>query len=59
MSTHTRTFHVHRAILAARCPYFRTLFNAGMADSAASELPLPDADPDAFAVLLQWILFSL
>ncbi len=51
----TRSFHVHRAILAARCPYFHTLFSAGMADSAVRELPLPDADPDAFAVLLQYM----
>ncbi len=50
-----RSFHVHRAVLAARCPFFRTLFNAGMADSAARELPLPDADPDAFAVLLRYM----
>ncbi len=50
-----RSFRVHRAVLAARCPFFRTLFNAGMADSAVRELPLPDADPDAFAVLLRYM----
>ncbi len=50
-----RSFRVHRAVLAARCPFFRTLFSAGMADSAARELPLPDADPDAFAVLLRYM----
>ncbi len=42
-------------MLAARCPYFRTLFNVGMADSAARELPLPDTDLDAFAVLLRYM----
>ncbi len=50
-----RSFRVHRAVLASRCPFFRTLFNAGMADSAARELTLPDADPDAFAVLLRYM----
>ncbi len=50
-----QSFRVHRAVLAARCPFFRTLFNAGMADSTARELPLPDADPDAFAVLLRYL----
>ncbi len=54
-SSFPRSFRVHRAVLAARCPFFRTLFNAGMADSAARELPLPDADPDAFAVLLRYL----
>ncbi len=54
-SLHQRSFRVHRVVLAARCPFFRTLFNAGMADSAARELPLPDADPDAFAVLLRYM----
>ncbi len=55
MACQPRSFHVHRALLAARCPYFRTFFSAGMADSAARELPLPDADPDAFAVLLRYM----
>ncbi len=52
---YARSFRAHRAILAARCPFFRTLFDSGMADSAARVLPLPDADTDAFAVLLQYM----
>ncbi|KAG2439585.1 hypothetical protein HXX76_004937 [Chlamydomonas incerta] len=50
-----RRFDVHRAILAARCPYFATHFASGMADSAARELALPDTDPDALAALLRFI----
>ncbi|KAG2444556.1 hypothetical protein HXX76_001301 [Chlamydomonas incerta] len=50
-----RRFDVHRAILAARCPYFATLFESGMADSSARELPLPDTDTDALKALLQFL----
>ncbi|KAG2454653.1 hypothetical protein HYH02_000493 [Chlamydomonas schloesseri] len=51
-----RSFAVHRAILAARCDYFRQRLAAGtFADGAAAELELPDADADAFALLLRWL----
>jgi hypothetical protein len=51
----TRRFEVHRVILAARCPYFRTLFESGLADASTRELTLPDTDPDALAVLLRFV----
>ncbi|KAG2449158.1 hypothetical protein HYH02_005905 [Chlamydomonas schloesseri] len=51
----TGRFDVHRAILAARCPYFATLFEVGMRDSTARELALPDTDPDALKPLLQFL----
>ena len=51
-----RKFAVHRAILAARCDYFRQRLAADtFADGAAAELELPDADADAFALLLRWL----
>ena len=50
-----RRFDVHRAILAARCPYFATHFASGMGDSAARELDMPDTDPGALAALLRFI----
>ena len=51
-----RHFAVHRAILAARCDYFRQRLAADtFADGAAAELELPDADADAFALLLRWL----
>ncbi|KAG2423773.1 hypothetical protein HXX76_015049 [Chlamydomonas incerta] len=51
-----RRFHVHRAILSARCDYFKQrLAGDAFADARAAELELPDADPDAFAPLLRWL----
>ncbi|KAG2446910.1 hypothetical protein HYH02_008066 [Chlamydomonas schloesseri] len=51
----SRNFNVHRAILAARWPYFATLFASGLGDSGARELPLPDIDPDDLQVLLRFV----
>ncbi|KAG2433587.1 hypothetical protein HYH02_012518 [Chlamydomonas schloesseri] len=51
----SRRFPVHRAVLAARCPYFATHFASGMADSSTSELHMPDTDPDALAALLRFV----
>ncbi|PNW69977.1 hypothetical protein CHLRE_17g700550v5 [Chlamydomonas reinhardtii] len=50
-----RTFPVHRGILAARCPYFRALFDSGMADSGTRDLTLPDTHPAALEALLGYL----
>ncbi|KAG2500323.1 hypothetical protein HYH03_001899 [Edaphochlamys debaryana] len=50
-----RRFPVHRAILIARSDYFQQRLEGGFADGAAAELSLPDADPDAFALVLRWL----
>ncbi|KAG2452026.1 hypothetical protein HYH02_003064 [Chlamydomonas schloesseri] len=52
-----RCFHAHRAILSARCDYFKQRLAAGggFTDGCAAELELPDADPDAFALVLRWL----
>ncbi|KAG2423759.1 hypothetical protein HXX76_015035 [Chlamydomonas incerta] len=51
-----RRFHVHRAILSARCDYFKQrLAGDAFEDARAAELELPDADPNAFALLLRWL----
>ncbi|GIL67423.1 hypothetical protein Vafri_20809, partial [Volvox africanus] len=50
-----RSFSCHRAILGARCEYFRRLFQSGFADSSRSEVSLPDADPAAFSLILRYI----
>ncbi|KAG2500368.1 hypothetical protein HYH03_001942 [Edaphochlamys debaryana] len=50
-----RRFPVHRAILIARCDYFRSQLEGGFADGAAAELSLPDADSAAFELLLRFV----
>ncbi|KAG2452010.1 hypothetical protein HYH02_003052 [Chlamydomonas schloesseri] len=51
-----RRFHAHRLILSSRCDYFKQrLVEDGFADGRAAELDVPDADPDAFALLLRWL----
>ncbi|PNH03619.1 ARM REPEAT PROTEIN INTERACTING WITH ABF2 [Tetrabaena socialis] len=50
-----RTFHVHRLILSARSDYFRQLFGGSFAESGTQQLNLPDADPDAFALVLLFV----
>ncbi|KAG2487123.1 hypothetical protein HYH03_014236 [Edaphochlamys debaryana] len=51
-----RRFLAHRAVLAARCDYFKhRLMHEGFADGAAAELDLPEADPAAFELLLRFV----
>lgn len=50
-----RRFYAHRAILAARCDYFRQRLEGGFADGGEQLLQLPDADPEAFEVVLRHI----
>ncbi|PNH01210.1 Kelch-like protein 30 [Tetrabaena socialis] len=50
-----RTFHVHRALLSARCDYFQQRLGGSFTDGSAQQLDLPDADPDAFEVVLLFV----
>ncbi|PNH05730.1 Kelch-like protein 38 [Tetrabaena socialis] len=50
-----RTFHAHRGLLSARSDYFQQRFGADFADGSTQKLSLPDADPDAFEVVLCWV----
>ena len=52
------TFHVHKCILTARCPYFKALFASGMQEAQRSEVQLQDVTARALRVLLEWIYFD-
>ncbi|GLC45633.1 Ankyrin repeat and BTB/POZ domain-containing protein 1 [Pleodorina starrii] len=52
------TFVAHRSVLAARSAYFRRLLDpagGGFADSGATEVLMPDVDPEVFGVLLVYM----
>jgi hypothetical protein len=48
-------FKVHKAILAARCQYFFSLFHSTMQDSNATELTFPQHNPADWKVLVDFI----
>ncbi|GLC53005.1 ubiquitin-specific protease ubp15 [Pleodorina starrii] len=50
-----RSIPVHRAILAARCDFFKTMFASGFDDSTSKQVAMPDTDPDALQLLLRFI----
>lgn len=46
----------HRVILAARCAYFKILLFGDMKEAhAGAEIPIEDATPDSFRVLLEYV----
>ncbi|PNH03062.1 Speckle-type POZ protein-like B [Tetrabaena socialis] len=50
-----RTFHAHRLLLCARSDYFQQRLGADFADGSAQQLDLPDADPEAFELVLLFL----
>ncbi len=52
-----QVFAAHRSVLAARSPYLAQRLNpgAGFADTGASRLSLPDADPRVFGAVLRYM----
>lgn len=49
-------FPAHRIILASRCTFFRVLLYGDMKEAhSGAEIPLLDATPDSFRVLLEYI----
>ena len=45
--------HAHRVVLAARCAYFRGMFESGMKESTQTEVSLEDISYDVFHALLE------
>jgi hypothetical protein len=51
----TTTFYAHRLILATRSEFFRAMLTGGFAEADVGVIPLPNADPRAFALLLDFL----
>ena len=51
----TSRFSAHRGVLGAVCPYFRTKFKDGFADSFSKEEHLPEVAPDNAKVFLDFV----
>jgi speckle-type POZ protein len=54
-TTNGQTFHAHRAVLAARSPFFKTKFFGSGADTTSSNINLDEIEPATFKVLLKFI----
>lgn len=50
-----KEFKVHRAILAARSPYFSTMFTTYIQEAASNEFELKDVDAGTFKEFLNFI----
>jgi hypothetical protein len=50
-----KTVHAHRVVLAARCEYFRGLFDSGMRDASSHSIALDDISYPVFTVLLEYL----
>ena len=50
-----QTLKAHKAILAARSTYFANMFRADMKENLTNKVEVPDANPDAFRGMLQYI----
>jgi len=46
-------FAAHRVVLAARCSYFRCMFEGGMREASAAEVDVPDVPLEVFRKLLE------
>ncbi|PNH06278.1 Kelch-like protein 38 [Tetrabaena socialis] len=50
-----RAFPAHRGVLCARSDYFQQRLGGGFADGGEQQLDLPEADPDAFEVVVRFV----
>jgi len=45
----------HKAIICARVPHFKRMFEANMIEAATNEIQIPDTDPKLFKHLLEFV----
>ena len=50
-----RRIVAHKAVLCARCDYFRHMLHSGMAETRQDDISLPDIRYKAFRSLLEYI----
>lgn len=50
-----REFLLHKVVLAARCPYFRSMFGCGMTESSKNRVEFGDFRLRAFEFIVDWI----
>jgi N-acetylneuraminic acid mutarotase len=48
-------FLLHKVILAARCPYFRAMFQTGMSENSKNRIALEGFKVGAFEFIVEWI----
>jgi len=51
----TKQFHIHKALLCAKIPYFDKMFNSGFKEEIQNKAHLPEDDPESFDILQEWI----
>ncbi|XP_057616690.1 kelch repeat and BTB domain-containing protein 7-like [Chionomys nivalis] len=49
-----RLFSCNRNVLAATCPYFKTMFSSGMCESQQAKVTIYDVDAESFEVLVNY-----
>ena len=50
-----KEFFLHKVILAARCPYFKSMFESGMNENSKNWVELPELRLKAFECIVEWI----
>ncbi|KAL2064594.1 hypothetical protein VTL71DRAFT_3731 [Oculimacula yallundae] len=48
-------FHVHKAILCEKIPYFAGMFGSDFKEAAESKADFPEDDPQSLDLLLEWV----
>lgn len=50
-----KQFHIHKALLCAKIPYFDKMFNSGFKEGMENSAQLPEDTPESFDVLQEWV----
>lgn len=54
----TKEFVVHKELLMNKVSFFKKLFDGGFLESSAVSATLPEDNPDAFEVFIEWVYCS-